>query len=69
MGSGRIEVKKSKRLSDGGVEFDSEREREKGRREEKAWLPKRESEISMFQRISLSQSLTHYIHSSLSARP
>lgn len=42
---------------------------ERARREEKAWLPKRERENSMFQRISLSQSLTHYIHSSLSARP
>ena len=58
---------KSKRLSDGWVEFDSEREsKERG---EKAWLPKRERENSVFQRISLSQSLTHYIHSSLSARP
>lgn len=58
---------KSKRLSDGGVDFDSERARDKSG--ESLVAKERERANSVFQRISLSQSLTHYIHSSLSARP
>lgn len=57
---------KSKRSSDGGVEFDSEQER--GKRGESVVAKEKEG-ISVFQRISLSQSLTHYVHSSLSAGP
>lgn len=70
---------KSARLSAGGVEFDSERGKGEGRRGRKGVGGggvcgegcgcQRGRAISTFQRISLSQPLTHYIHSSLSAGP